>query len=220
MLPANPSNPRSRTQPSRGSRANRPRGGPSTWPLGTGATRSGSPPTGGRSRRSTSPPSRWSARAPRPPRPGSRSPGCWPISSGWRPTPRSFDLVAVMFLHLPMGRATPGHAAAAEAVAPGGRLLVVGHDRSNLTEGLGGPQDPGSSSRRQRSPRSWSISRSRPPRMRRGDWGRECAQSTPWCSPDDPCPESVWVIPVGAGPAGLGHACPRGGRGRDAARPR
>ncbi|MFE1785105.1 hypothetical protein ACFW9F_21665, partial [Streptomyces sp. NPDC059506] len=28
------------------------------------------------------------------------------------------------------------------AVAPGGALLVVGHDTTNLTEGVGGPQDP------------------------------------------------------------------------------
>lgn len=34
------------------------------------------------------------------------------------------------------------HAAAAAALAPGGVLLVVSHDRSNLTEGVGGPQDP------------------------------------------------------------------------------
>ena len=60
----------------------------------------------------------------------------------WRPAPRSFDLVAVMFLHLPRDERRPVYAAAAEAVAPGGVLLVVGHDRSNLTEGAGGPQDP------------------------------------------------------------------------------
>jgi hypothetical protein len=32
--------------------------------------------------------------------------------------------------------------AAAEAVAPGGTLLVVGNDLQNLTSGYGGPQDP------------------------------------------------------------------------------
>ena len=60
----------------------------------------------------------------------------------WRPGSRSFDLVAVMFLHLPANERTGIYAGAAEAVAPGGRLLVVGHDRSNLTHGVGGPQDP------------------------------------------------------------------------------
>jgi hypothetical protein len=32
--------------------------------------------------------------------------------------------------------------AAAEAVAPGGTLLVVGHDLENLAAGHGGPQNP------------------------------------------------------------------------------
>jgi len=31
---------------------------------------------------------------------------------------------------------------AASALAPGATLLVVGHDSTNLTEGIGGPQDP------------------------------------------------------------------------------
>lgn len=60
----------------------------------------------------------------------------------WRPVPRSFDLVAVMFLHLPEDERRAVYAAAAEAVTPGGLLVVVGHDRSNLAEGAGGPQDP------------------------------------------------------------------------------
>jgi len=60
----------------------------------------------------------------------------------WRPEPRSFDLVAIMFLHLPAHERRAVYADAADAVAPGGRLLVVGHDLSNLTEGAGGPQDP------------------------------------------------------------------------------
>jgi len=61
----------------------------------------------------------------------------------WRPEPRSYDLVALMFLHLPAHERRAVYAAAAEAVAPGGRLLVVGHDLTNLTDGAGGPQDPG-----------------------------------------------------------------------------
>jgi SAM-dependent methyltransferase len=60
----------------------------------------------------------------------------------WRAVPHSFDLVAVMFLHLPSGERRPVYAAAADAVAHEGRILVVGHDRSNLTDGVGGPQDP------------------------------------------------------------------------------
>ena len=60
----------------------------------------------------------------------------------WRPEPRAFDLVALMFLHLPGHERRAVYAAAADAVASGGRLLVVGHDLSNLTDGTGGPQDP------------------------------------------------------------------------------
>lgn len=56
--------------------------------------------------------------------------------------PSPADLVIVCYLQLPAGarRAALGHAAA--ALAPGGTLLVVGHDRSNLEHGVGGPQDP------------------------------------------------------------------------------
>jgi hypothetical protein len=31
---------------------------------------------------------------------------------------------------------------AAESVAPGGSLIVIAHDLSNLESGVGGPQDP------------------------------------------------------------------------------
>lgn len=60
----------------------------------------------------------------------------------WEPPRDAFDLVALMFIHLPAAERQRVHAAAALAVAPGGRLLVVGHDRSNLADGVGGPQDP------------------------------------------------------------------------------
>ncbi len=60
----------------------------------------------------------------------------------WHPEPRLFDLVALVFLQLPPSERGPIYARAAEAVAVGGRFLVVGHDRTNLTEGAGGPQDP------------------------------------------------------------------------------
>ena len=60
----------------------------------------------------------------------------------WRPPAAPFDLVVLFFIHVvPEDRRTI-HRMAARAVAPGGTLLVVGHDRSNLAEGTGGPQDP------------------------------------------------------------------------------
>lgn len=58
------------------------------------------------------------------------------------PPQASFDLVILMYLQLgrdDMGRVL-GHLE--RALAPGGVLLVVGHDTLNLTEGAGGPQDP------------------------------------------------------------------------------
>jgi SAM-dependent methyltransferase len=60
----------------------------------------------------------------------------------WTPPARSFDLVVVCYLHLPGHERRAVLHAAAGAVDAGGRLLVVGHDRSNLTEGHGGPGDP------------------------------------------------------------------------------
>lgn len=55
---------------------------------------------------------------------------------------RLFDLVLVVYIHLGAHDRRVVLDAAAAAVAPGGLLLVVGHDRSNLAEGVGGPQDP------------------------------------------------------------------------------
>jgi SAM-dependent methyltransferase len=59
----------------------------------------------------------------------------------WSP-PGGFDLVLVAYLQLEPADLDIALARAAAAVAPGGTLLVVGHDLSNLTEGVGGPQYP------------------------------------------------------------------------------
>ena len=60
----------------------------------------------------------------------------------WSPEARAYDLVTLFFIHLP-GTARRGvYARAADAVAPGGTLLIVAHDRANLADGVGGPQDP------------------------------------------------------------------------------
>jgi SAM-dependent methyltransferase len=59
----------------------------------------------------------------------------------WSPQARSFDLVVIVYLHLPPEERAPVYARAAAAVAPGGRMLVVGHDRLHAAEGQGGP-DP------------------------------------------------------------------------------
>lgn len=59
----------------------------------------------------------------------------------WEP-PDLCDLVVVMYLHLPAHVRHHVFARMAGSVAPGGAMLVVGHDLSNLTEGHGGPQNP------------------------------------------------------------------------------
>lgn len=60
----------------------------------------------------------------------------------WTPPAAAFDLVVLFFLHLPAAERRLVYGRAAAAVRPGGTLLVVGHDRSNLRDGHGGPQDP------------------------------------------------------------------------------
>lgn len=57
------------------------------------------------------------------------------------PKPRSADLVILSYLHLPPTHGWSLMRAAAHAVRPGGHVVAVGHDRRNLAEGVGGPQD-------------------------------------------------------------------------------
>jgi SAM-dependent methyltransferase len=60
----------------------------------------------------------------------------------WRPEEAAYELVALMFIHLPAAERVRVYDAACRAVAPGGTVLVVGHDLANLGRGMGGPQDP------------------------------------------------------------------------------
>ena len=62
--------------------------------------------------------------------------------SDYVPEKRAFDLVAIFYLQLPQAALVPILKRAAEAVAPGGTLLLVAHDSSNLAHGYGGPQNP------------------------------------------------------------------------------
>ena len=55
---------------------------------------------------------------------------------------RAWDLVAHVYLHWPTAEREPFLRRGADAVAPGGTLVVVGHDRDNIVHGHGGPQDP------------------------------------------------------------------------------
>lgn len=52
------------------------------------------------------------------------------------------DLAVLAYLQLPPAERRTAIRNAFAALAPGGTMLVVAHDSTNLTEGTGGPQDP------------------------------------------------------------------------------
>jgi len=60
----------------------------------------------------------------------------------YQPEESVFQLVLVAYLQLREADLHGVLRRAAAALAPGGVLLVVGHDVTNLTEGTGGPPDP------------------------------------------------------------------------------
>ena len=62
--------------------------------------------------------------------------------AGYVPTPGGYDLVVIAYLQLADAELAPILHRAAEAVAPGGKLVLVSHDLSNLESGYGGPQHP------------------------------------------------------------------------------
>lgn len=57
------------------------------------------------------------------------------------PEARSFDLVVILYLHISSNGLRLVLERATEALAPGGTLVLVGHDLLNLTDGVGGPSD-------------------------------------------------------------------------------
>ncbi|MGH3441359.1 MAG: class I SAM-dependent methyltransferase [Nitriliruptorales bacterium] len=63
--------------------------------------------------------------------------------TAWAPDdPAAFDLVAVLYLHLPPTQRRDLFARLAGWVVGGGTVLVVGHDRENIEHGYGGPPYP------------------------------------------------------------------------------
>jgi SAM-dependent methyltransferase len=60
----------------------------------------------------------------------------------YQPEAGSFQLVLVAYLQLAESELDGVLRRTATGLAPGGVLLVVGHDVTNLTEGTGGPPDP------------------------------------------------------------------------------
>ncbi|HEY8218190.1 MAG TPA: class I SAM-dependent methyltransferase [Acidimicrobiia bacterium] len=59
----------------------------------------------------------------------------------YEPDAGAYDLVIVAYLQTGDAARDAWLTRAARAVAPGGTLLIVGHDRTNLDGGYGGPQD-------------------------------------------------------------------------------
>ncbi|HEU5301116.1 MAG TPA: class I SAM-dependent methyltransferase [Acidimicrobiia bacterium] len=60
----------------------------------------------------------------------------------WEPEPAAFDLAVIAYLQLPAASLRRVISHAVGALGPGGTLVAVGHDRTNLVDGHGGPQDP------------------------------------------------------------------------------
>ena len=58
------------------------------------------------------------------------------------PLPEALDLVVVAYFQVPAPERRTALRRCSSALAPGGRLVVVAHDSTNLAEGTGGPQDP------------------------------------------------------------------------------
>jgi SAM-dependent methyltransferase len=59
----------------------------------------------------------------------------------YEPDPSAYDLVLMLYLHLPAEEHRLVLARAARSLAPGGMLVLLGHDLLNATEGVGGPSD-------------------------------------------------------------------------------
>ncbi|ALE06587.1 methyltransferase type 12 [Arthrobacter sp. ERGS1:01] len=61
---------------------------------------------------------------------------------GWTPPARAFDLVSAQFMHLPREPRESLYGRLADAVAPGGTLLIVGHAHSDVHSGAHRPDVP------------------------------------------------------------------------------
>jgi 2-polyprenyl-3-methyl-5-hydroxy-6-metoxy-1,4-benzoquinol methylase len=60
----------------------------------------------------------------------------------FEPDPRSYDLVLLLYFHLPPAELRTVLGKAQHALAEGGTVVIIGHDRTNITDGVGGPSDP------------------------------------------------------------------------------
>ena len=61
---------------------------------------------------------------------------------GYRPRAASYDLILLCYLQLSEHQLRIAFQNVAPGLVPGGRVLVVAHDASNIAHGWGGPSDP------------------------------------------------------------------------------
>ena len=60
----------------------------------------------------------------------------------YEPDSSAFDLVLILYLHVPAELRRLIYTRATRSLVPGGTMVVIGHDVRNLEEGVGGPQEP------------------------------------------------------------------------------
>jgi SAM-dependent methyltransferase len=66
----------------------------------------------------------------------------WADVLEYEPEPAGFDLVLLLYFHLPPDELHVVLARAQAALAGGGTIVIIGHDWTNITDGVGGPRDP------------------------------------------------------------------------------
>ncbi len=60
----------------------------------------------------------------------------------YEPRAGVYDLVALLYLHIPADERRLVLQRAAHALAPGGTFVLLGHDLTNIADGVGGPSNP------------------------------------------------------------------------------
>ena len=60
----------------------------------------------------------------------------------WEPPESAYDLIVSLYVHMMPDEIERVHRNAVTALAPGGTMIVIGHDLTNLTDGYGGPPFP------------------------------------------------------------------------------
>jgi SAM-dependent methyltransferase len=87
----------------------------------------------------------------------------------WDPAPEQYDLVSAQFIHLPRADREALHRRLADAVRPGGQLIIVGHHPDDHDTALGRPHFPhllftGEEVAAGLDPHEWQIDVGRPAR--------------------------------------------------------